>query len=70
VRAFTAEQTLIPVAAHFDIAHANQRLCTHRGLRLVTVSICPSAPPASRTIRPCASIFSNERPLIRSDRSS
>src|SRR5262249_22922084 len=43
----TAKQTLIPVAAQFDIADANQRLCTHRGLLLVTVSISPSAPRAS-----------------------
>src|SRR5262245_49649330 len=47
MRTLTAKQSMIPPAAQFDIAHANQRLCTHRGLLLVTVSICPSAPPAS-----------------------
>lgn len=35
MRTLTAKQALIPLAAQFDIAHANQRLCTHRGLLLV-----------------------------------
>jgi hypothetical protein len=30
VRALTAEQTLIPATACFDIVHANQRLWAHR----------------------------------------
>jgi hypothetical protein len=30
VRALTIEQSLIPTAARFNIAHTDQRLCTHK----------------------------------------
>ena len=42
-RALTAEKTLVPPAAPFDIGHRDERLRTHQNLRRRTTYRAPSA---------------------------